>query len=147
MKRTEEKLQSSFASFATSLGYSEVHGRIIAALLIENGHLSLDELSKKTGYSASAISLSLDLLEMLGVIKKIKKKGDKKRYVRLEGDLLEGLRKAFLFKIKKEIFSAKADFEAHRKDKSAAKTVAIMMKEIKRLDKYVDDLSKVELPK
>ena len=146
MKRTEERLQSSFTSIATSLGYSEVHGRVLAALLIENT-LSLDELGRKTGYSASAVSLSLDLLELIGVIKKTKRKGDKKLYVKLDGDLLEGLRKAFLFKIKKEISSALADFEEYKKKPAVRKTVSVMEKEIKRLEKYVDELSRVELPK
>ncbi len=146
MKRTEERLQSSFTSIATSLGYSEVHGRVLASLLTKN-NLSLDELSKKTGYSASAVSLSLDLLELIGVIKKIKRKGDKKLYVKLDGDLLEGLRKAFLFKIKKEISSAMADFEEYKKKPSVRKTLSVMEREIKRLEKYVDELSRVELPK
>ena len=44
-----EKIHSTFAAVATSLGYSEVHGRIIAALLVNQEPLSLQELSEKTG--------------------------------------------------------------------------------------------------
>ncbi len=66
----EEHIYSTFASIASAIGYSEVHGRIIAALLVSDRPLSLEELSKKTNYSLAAISLSLDLLEIIGMIKK-----------------------------------------------------------------------------
>ena len=64
----EKEIYSLFSSVTSALGYSEVHGRIIAALLVAKRPLSLDELSKKIGYSTSSVSLSLDFLELLDVI-------------------------------------------------------------------------------
>jgi len=142
-----DKIYSTFASVASSMGYNEVHGRIIAALLVAGRPLSLTELCKKTRYSPGSISLSLDLLEIVGIIRKIKKHGDRKLYVKIEGDLLDGLRKAFLFKLKKEITSTYNEFDRYKNKKGARKTINILEKEIKRFDKYVDNLSKVKLPK
>jgi DNA-binding transcriptional regulator GbsR (MarR family) len=129
------------------MGYSEVHGRIIAALLMTGKPLSLQELCKMTRYSSASISLSLDLLELVGIIKKIKNPGDRKLYVRIEGDLLEGLRKAFLFKLEKEIEATLTELENYKSDKEAKALVGTLEKEVRRLDEYVKSLSKVPLPR
>jgi DNA-binding transcriptional regulator GbsR (MarR family) len=143
----KDKIYSTFAAVASSLGYSEVHGRIIAALLVAGKPLSLDELCKMTKYSAGSISLSLDLLELVGIIKKLKNRGDRKLYVKIEGDLLDGLRKAFLLKLQKEINATLIEFDRYKSDKKAKKTISILEREVKRLDEYVSKLAEVKLPK
>lgn len=148
-KTIEEQIYSTFASIASSIGYSGVHGKIIAALLVAGKRLSLQELSKRTGYSLATISLSLDLLEIVGLIRKIKSPGDRRLYVRMGGDLLEGLRNALLLKIKKDITVTLMEFDSQklRADKKTKKAIKILEREIKRLDKYIDNLSKVKMPK
>ncbi|RLJ00678.1 MAG: hypothetical protein DRP11_05565 [Candidatus Aenigmatarchaeota archaeon] len=155
-KDIEEKIYRTFTEMASSLGYSEVHGRIIAALLVNGSSLPLQELAKRTGYSTSNISLSLDLLELIGVIKRFRKKGDRKLYVSLEGDLLGALKNAVLLKIKKKIQDSFDDFEGYKKElerlgpeerKKVGKIIDALEKELIRLEKYVDLLSKVEIPK
>jgi DNA-binding transcriptional regulator GbsR (MarR family) len=143
----EQRVLGTFAAVARSLGYSDVHGRIIASLLVAGKPLSLQEMAKKTGYSLAAISLSMDLLELVGIIRKVKNPHDRKLYARLEGDVLQGLKNALMFKIQKEIVSTLAEFDNYRGDKRYKRTVDVLEKEIKRLEKYIDDLSKVELPK
>lgn len=147
----KDKIYSTFASVASSMGYNEVHGRIIAALLVAGRPLSLTELCRSTRYSPGSISLSLDLLELVGIIRKVKKRGDRKLYVKIEGDILDGLRNAFLFKLKKEINATYNEFGKHKKgrhvQKDVRKTISILEKEIKRFDRYIDKLSEVELPK
>ncbi|MEM7819411.1 MAG: hypothetical protein QXD48_01115 [Candidatus Aenigmatarchaeota archaeon] len=147
LEDVEDKIYTTFASVASSIGYSEVHGRIIAALLVAGKPLSLNELCKLTKYSPSSISLSLDLLELIGIIKKMKNRGDRKLYVRLDGDLLEGLRKAFLFKLQKEINATLIEFEKYKSDRNTRKLIKMLEKEVKRLDKYVKSLAEVKLPK
>ena len=142
----QKKIFTTFSSIATSLGYSEVHGRIIAALLVNNNPVSLQELSESTGYSPAAISLSLDLLELVGMIRKIKNAGDRKLYVRLDGDLLEGLRNALLLKLQKEIITTKFEIEKYTEE-DGTDAVQKLKKELDRLQQYVDELAKVEIPK
>lgn len=149
----EEDLYSTFSNVASALGYSDAHGRIIGVLLVEE-KLPLQQLADKTGYSSSQISLSLDLLELVGMVKKIKEKGDRKLYVKLEGDLLEGLKTAILLKLKKSTNDALESFEEYseeienldRNKKKLNNAVKTLKKEITRLSDYVDELSKVELP-
>ncbi len=145
----QEKIHSTFAAVATSMGYNEVHGRIISALMVAGKPLSSEELSKETGYSPSAISLSLDLLELVGIIKKSKNVGDRRVYAQLDGDMLEGLRNAFFFKIKKSIASTLSEFEKHRNnaDIDTLKTIEALEREVRRFDEYIDRLIKVEPPK
>jgi len=146
MKELQEKIFSTFSSVASSLGYSEVHGRIISALLMTGKPMSLDEISVMTRYSPASISISLDLLEMVGIIKRVKKQGDRKLYVKLHGDLLEGLRNALLFKLQKEIMRTLDELSVLKKDEASAKAVKSVETEIKRLEEYVGRLSKVPVP-
>jgi len=154
-KDVKKKIFSTFADVAGSLGYSPLHGEIIGTLLVANKPLSLQELAKETGYSSSMISLSLDLLEVLGVIKKIKKTADRKLYVQLHGDLLECLKRAIIIKVEKSIEDSLTGFTANRKEldslskeerENLEKSMAVLEIQIKRLDMYIKLLSKISLP-
>jgi len=155
IKEIKKDIYSTFAETASAIGYSEIHGRIIAALLVKNKKLSLQELAKDIGYSTSTISLSLDLLEFLGMVKKIKKAGDRKLYVELHGDLLEGLKKAFLIRIQKSVTDTLNRFKEYEKNLNKSKdiekkkvlnTLNILEKEVRRVDRYINLLSKLKLP-
>jgi DNA-binding transcriptional regulator GbsR (MarR family) len=150
----EKDIYSSFASTTTTIGYSEIHGMIIGALTVSGKRLSLQELSEKTGYSISTLSLSLDLLEFFGMVKKIKNAGDRKLYVELQGDLLEGLKNAFIMKIQKSTNDTLVRFKSYSQsldnskgaDKEKVKSVLkILEDEIQRLNKYIGLLSKIKL--
>ena len=143
----EEKIHSVFAAVASSLGYSEVHGRIISALMIAQKPLSLDELVKQTKYSPASISLSLDLLEIIGIVKKLRDRGDRKLYARLEGDLIVGLRNAMIIKLQKEITNTLSELAQFRTDTKSKNAAAALEKEVRRLQEYVQRLSEVEVPK
>jgi len=154
-KSIEDNVLSTFSEIAGSIGYSPLHGKIIGILLIEGVPVSLQYLAKKTGYSVPMVSLSLDLLEVLGTIKKIKKTGDRKLYVQLQGDLLEALKRAVISKVEKGIKSSLSEFEENKKRiedlplknrENAKKTIDVLEKEIRRLDTYMKLLSKIRLP-
>jgi len=154
-REIKKNIYSSFADIAATIGYSEIHGRTIAALLVSNRKLSLQDLAKETGYSISTLSLSLDLLEFLGMIKKIKNAGDRKLYIELQGDLLEGLKKAFVIKLQKNISDSLNNFENYKElikksdDKDKKKVMEALNtleEEIRKLNKYISLLSKLKLP-
>ena len=52
----QNKIYSTFASVASSIGYSPLHGKIIGVLLVKNRPISLQDLAKETGYSPSMLS-------------------------------------------------------------------------------------------
>jgi len=154
-KALEEKIYSTFSDVASSIGYSPLHGKIIGVLLVQGREMSLQEIARETGYSLSMISLSLDLLELLGVIKRVKKTGDRNLYIVLQGDLLGCLKNAIILRVKKSIDSTLSDFDKSRGDlkrlkgderRKMLKTLNVLEKEIKRLGKYINLLSKTRLP-
>jgi len=154
-KQLERKILESFASVAETIGYSPLHGKIIGVLLLEGNPVSLEEMAKKTGYSASMISLSLDFLELMEVIKKVKKSGDRKLYVSLNGDLLGILKKAIVTRMKKVLSNSLNDFEESKKHlgglngeerKRVEKAINTLEKEITKLDYYINLLSQIDLP-
>ena len=142
-----EKIYSTFSSVASALGYSEVHGRIISAMLVAGKPMCMDELVKETGYSSASISLSLDLLEIIGIVKKFRNHGDRKLYVKLDGDLIEGMRSAFLMKLRKEISVTLSELDEMKTDEKSRNTIKLLDKEVRRLQEYVTRLSEVPIPK
>jgi len=148
-REIENKILSLFSRITSSLGYSQVHGKIIGILMIEGKPLSLQEISKRTRYSLGSISLSLDLLEFFGIIKKFKKSGERKVFVKLTGDLLIGLKNAIILKIEKNAEDVINELEYYKKkvkDKKTLKAIKVLEKETKRLKKYVEKISSIKIP-
>jgi len=155
IQEVEREIIDTFASISQSLGYSEVHGKIIAALIVSDGPISLEELAKKTRYSIGMISLSLDLLEVIGMIKRIKKPQDRKLYVKFEGDLVESIKTAIMLKIKKGISDVDENFRRHEEEvekikteegKKLLKNLQRLEKVTKRMQEYISGLNKVKIP-
>lgn len=151
----KDRILTTFSEVASSLGYSPLHGKIIGVLLVRGEPVSLQELARETRYSVSMLSLSLDLLELLGVVRKVKRTGDRKLYIQLHGDLLECLKKAVIMKVQKSIEQSFQEFGQSRerldgmdgKEKERAlETLNILEKELKRLEIYINMLSKIRLP-
>jgi DNA-binding transcriptional regulator GbsR (MarR family) len=153
----KNKLYSSFANVAALMGYSEVHGRIIAALTANGEPMALGDLAKETGYSLSSVSTSLDLLEVLGMVRKVKRVGDRRVYVQVEGDLLEGLKRAIVMKGKKSLDAALVDFSSYEarlggmapdaEREKVANILRVLRGELERLMLYLDLLGNIELPR
>lgn len=136
-----DKIYEIFSDVLSSLGYSRAHASVLTALLVYK-ELSLKEIVKKTRYSLASVSLSLDLLELFGLVRRIRKDRSKEIYVRLEGDLLIALKEVVLRKIKLGIESALRELE--KEDDQKIKKIK---KEVLRLKNYIDRLNKVEIPK
>ncbi len=155
IREIEKRILDTFSELARSMGFSPIHGNIIGSLIIGGGSMPLQEIAKKTGYSISMISLSMDLLEILGIVRKVKKPGDRKLYIELSGNLLESLKKVFLMRVKKGISGSLSAFEVSRERLAGLqgknrdevmRAITLLEKELRRLDKYVSLLSEIKLP-
>lgn len=154
-KAIESEIFSKFAEIACRMGYSDVHGRIIGVMLVARRPMTLNELVQRTDCSSATISLSLDFLELVGMVKKIKKAGDRKLYVEMRSNIIDGLKNALLIKIQKSVDNTLAEFSNYRAELNAAKnetsagvirTLDVIEGEIKKVSSYVNMLSKVKLP-
>ncbi len=68
-------------------GLDELSSELIAILYAEPGEISLEELSKRTHYSLSAVCTAAKLIERIGLIKRTRKPGSRKAYFYMEKDL------------------------------------------------------------
>ncbi len=150
----EKDIYSTFAEIASTIGYSDVNGRILAALLVSGKPLSMQEVANRIGLSLSSVSVSLDLLEFLGMIKRVKRAGDRKVYIELHGSLLDGLKRAIMARLQKSVNNTLSKFEGYRSElkngnreetERVLASLNVLEKEVKRLDGYLNLLQKVKL--
>ena len=110
-KTVLDRIYTTFGEVSKAIGYSPIHGKIIAALMANKGEMSLQALARETGYSISMISLSMDMLEVMGAVAKSRKPGDRNLYITLKGDLLETLKNAVVMRISKSIDATLTDIK------------------------------------
>jgi DNA-binding transcriptional regulator GbsR (MarR family) len=157
LRQIKSKIYASFANFAATLGYSEVHGKIIAALFTAGRPMSLQELAKETNYSLSSISTSVDFLEFIDVVSKERRSGERRVYVRFEEkNLLEGLRKAVVLRVNKSLEKALREFNSYKNELKrlgdgperarVLKTLEVLETEMLRLQEYVKLLGSIKPP-
>ncbi|WP_461862991.1 GbsR/MarR family transcriptional regulator [Thermococcus sp.] len=92
-----------FANTARKFGLSELYGYIYGVLFFEDEPLSLGEIAGRTGYSHSHVSTALKLLESIGLVKRVKKAGDKKAYFTAIKNIREWRREAYYKKIEEDV--------------------------------------------
>lgn len=68
-------------------GLDNLTSKLTGILFIEPKEISLEELSKKSGYSLSGVSITLKFLERIGFVKKIKKPKSRKVYFYMDKDI------------------------------------------------------------
>ena len=87
-----EKAKAEFIELLTECGkakgFDELSSKLWSILYVEPKELSLDELSKRTGYSLSAVSTAMKFMERAQIIKRIKKPQSRKAYFYIEKDIL-----------------------------------------------------------
>jgi DNA-binding transcriptional regulator GbsR (MarR family) len=81
--------------FGKIQGLSELNVTLISILYLHKEPVSIEELSKKTGYSLSAISTAMKTLELLRKVTKIKIPGDKKAYYEANRDVTGTMKEMF----------------------------------------------------
>lgn len=88
-------------------GLDELSCKLIAMLYVEPGEISLEDLSKKTGYSLSAVCTSLKFSERVGFVKRIRKAGSKKVYYYMHKCMSEMFADLFTRKYERVIVPSK----------------------------------------
>lgn len=87
---------------ANNKGCCDAVGVLRGTLFLETEPISLDRLVEETGYSKSTVSSNMNLLETLGLARRVVIPGDKRYHYVLVTDP-DSLRKAMLVHIKSEI--------------------------------------------
>ncbi|MEK6916931.1 MAG: hypothetical protein AABW92_04250 [Nanoarchaeota archaeon] len=100
-------LSEEFTEFTVDIweskGLDALSSKLFATLFLEPKELSIDELSKKTGYSLASVSNKMRFIENIGLASRIKKPGTKKVFYYVEKDLKKIMKKQFDTIFNKEI--------------------------------------------
>lgn len=92
-----------FANTARRFGLNGLYGYIYGVLFFEDEPMSLGEIAEHTGYSLSHVSTALKLLENIGLVRRIKKPGDKKAYFTAIKNIREWRKEAYYKRIADDI--------------------------------------------
>ncbi|NJE26244.1 MarR family transcriptional regulator [Thermococcus sp. MV5] len=103
VEKAKQIMMDHFANTARRFGLSELYGYIYGVLFFEDEPLSLGDIAERTGYSLSHVSTALKLLENLGLVKRIKKPGDKRAYYTAIKNIREWRKEAYYKKIEEDV--------------------------------------------
>ncbi len=106
-----QRLEQEFIDFMTDIfsdfGLDRLSAKLVGILFIEPGELSMDQLSKKTGYCLASILNKMKILEGIGVIERRKKPGTKKVFFYMDKDIFRIMQKKFDMAYQKEVLPVK----------------------------------------
>jgi len=127
-------------------------GTILGVLYLEPKEISMENLAKKTGYSLASISNKIKMFEPAGFVKRIRKPGTKKVYLRAEKDVFEILKKGFAMKhdlvinIAKEripkIINKYKDKKLSQEQKKKLKIIEEYYKQMLKFEKLINEMLK-----
>ncbi len=88
MEAAKKEFENLVRQSMKSYGLDELSSKLLAVLYSAPEPLTLDELSRMTGYSFSAVSAEMKLLSGIKLVEKTKKSGSKKLYFSVQRDML-----------------------------------------------------------
>lgn len=81
-----DRVIDTLGEVASSWGLNEVVGRIYGALFFSDDPLGLDDIAHRLGISKATVSLNIPTLENLHMIRRIWRKGERRRFYEAERD-------------------------------------------------------------
>lgn len=81
---------------AHEFGFNRIAGEVLASLYLTDGAASMDAIEAELGLSKAAVSLAAAQLERMGLIQRVRKPGDRRRYYRSADDIATALRQGIL---------------------------------------------------
>ena len=105
------RLVASGGRLAQEFGFNRVAGEGVACLYLTPGEASLDALEEELRLSKAAVSLAAAQLERLGLVVRVRKPGDRKRYYRSADDVGSALRHGILKFARAKMAVLDADLE------------------------------------
>ncbi len=96
----EQAVTDGYVELSKSYGLNPTIARVYMAVFFAEEPISLKEIAEKTGYSKSTAYNTLEYVERLFDVKRVKKPGSKRVYFKCEHSLLMGLKATVDSKIK-----------------------------------------------
>lgn len=144
MKGIEKDFIDTYQQCSSMFGQDDVLATVFATLYIEPEEMSMDDLTKKTGYSLASISNKIKMLEAMGIVSKRKHPGSKKIFLYAEKDLIKMIKNTMLVKEKQMIGAFKEKLPGIiKKHKNSSKSEK-EEKKVKIVEDYYKQMIKME---
>lgn len=98
--------------FAQEFGFSRIAGQVLMRLYLTDGPASLDELEAALALSKAAVSMACSQLESLGLVARVRFRGDRRRYYRSAENLSKALTVGIAGFVRAEVAKLDAELQA-----------------------------------
>jgi len=88
---------------ADDLGLGRIVGQILVYLYLRESERSLDEIGDDLGLSKAAVSVAVRQLESLGLVRRVWRKGDRRKYYRTADDIASALQQGLLAVVRQKL--------------------------------------------
>ena len=112
VKNVRTRLVEVGGKTSQDLGLGRIIGQILIYLYLKDGECSLDIIGNDLGLSKAAVSIAARQLENLGLLRRVWKKGDRKRYYRTADDIATALQQGLLSFVSQKIRIMAAELDA-----------------------------------
>ena len=143
------KSENDFIDLITDVGFSsglsKIQAKMFAVLYLQKEEISLEELSKLTGYSISSVSVKIRDMEHLGLVRRIKKPGTAKVFFFIPKDFHDKLVLQLFEKQEKnirEIFKRLPKIISSNPNESR-KIMEHYLKEAKKMQYFLDKVKSI----
>ena len=150
MLQAEKETINLFRNVGHMHGLDSLTTEIFIITLLEPNCISLEELSKRTGYSLASVSNKVKILERMAIATKNRKPGDKKVYLHVDKKISKVVKKQILkhreietLPILEKLPGIVNKFKKEaktKKDKEKAKTLDQYYKDVKKMDELTMEL-------
>lgn len=93
-------------SVAQDFGLGRIVGQILVYLYLHDGACSLDAIGEDLGLSKAAVSIAARQLEVLGLVSRVRKPGDRRIYCRTADNIAVALRQGLLALVRQKLGTA-----------------------------------------
>ena len=148
----EEEFVNLYKEIGKNQGLDDLFLSIFSLTYISPDEIPLEELAKKTGYSLASISNKVKMLETIGMIRKVRKPGTKKVFVKAEKNMIKMFKELTLKKhktgieiIKKKVPGIIENFKNKKLDENQKKRLKILQdynKQIILIGKLMENMLK-----
>lgn len=97
---------------AQELGFSKVAGRVLAYLYFHDGACPMEKVESDLQVSKAAVSIAARQLETMGLVRRIKKAGDRKCYYQTAENIGVALRRGLLDLVHRKLQIVGQEFDA-----------------------------------
>ena len=118
-QQARETLIEAGGRLAQDFGFSRTAGQVLMRLYLNDGPAPLEELEQALGLSKAAVSMACTRLEALGLIARVRNRGDRRRFYRSADNLHQALTVGIAGFVRTELAKFGGEVAAARESLSA----------------------------